>query len=165
MKKIFISVLAAVMIGATLMGCGAKDNNGTQVEQSNVKMSMSASDMTNKLVEADMVRMPMPVDDQMANEIYHLNLDDVEEYGIAETGISPGNSAIIIVKAKEGKIDSVKESVDKILEDKIGKAFYPEEEKVVKSSEVKVKGNYVSLFVLPQDQLEEANKIYEEAFK
>ncbi|HHD2751577.1 TPA: DUF4358 domain-containing protein [Clostridium perfringens] len=165
MKKFFVSILAAAMIGATLMGCGAKNNDGTQVEQSNIQMSMSASDMTNKLVEADMVRMPMPVDEQTAKEVYHLNLDDIEEYGIAETGISPGNSAIIIVKAKEGKVDSVKESVDKILEDKIGKAFYPEEEKVAKSSEVKVNGNYVSLFVLPQDQLEEANKIYEEAFK
>ncbi|EGT3617254.1 DUF4358 domain-containing protein [Clostridium perfringens] len=164
MKKFFISVLAAAMIGATLTGCGAKDKDGTKVEQSNVKMSMSASDMANKLVEAGLVNMPMPVDEQTAKEVYHLNLDDVEEYGIAETGISPGNSTIIIFKAKDGKVDSVKESVDKILEDKIGKAFYPEEQKVAEASEVRVKGNYVSLFVLPQEQLEEANKIYEEAF-
>ncbi|MDV5106429.1 hypothetical protein R2R32_09360 [Clostridium perfringens] len=40
------------MIGATLTSCGAKDNNGTNVEQSDIKMSMSASDMTNKLVDA-----------------------------------------------------------------------------------------------------------------
>lgn len=166
MKKFFISVLAAAMIGATLTGCGGdNDKGGTEVEQNNVQLSMSASDMTNKLVEAEMVRMPMPVDDTIANEVYHLNLDDVEEYGIAETGISPGNSAIIIVKAKEGKVDSVKESVDKILEDKIGKAFYPEEKEVAEASEVKVNGNYVSLFVLPADQLEEANTMYEEAFK
>lgn len=164
MRKFLISVLAATMIGATLTACGGQKDNTSKVEQSNVSMSMSASEMTNKLVEAEMVRMPMPVDDQMVNELYHLNLEDVEEYGIAETGISPGNSAVIIVKAKDGKVDSVKESVDKILEDKIGKAFYPEEKEVAESSEVKVKGNYVSLFVLPKDQLEEANKIYGEAF-
>ncbi len=51
MKKFLISVLAATMIGATLTSCGAKDNNGTKVEQSDIKMSMSASDMTNKLVD------------------------------------------------------------------------------------------------------------------
>ena len=130
MKKFLISVLASVMIGATLTSCGAKDNNGTNVEQSDIKMSMSASDMTNKLVDAGMVIMPMPVDDQMAKELYHLNLDDVEEYGISETGISPGNSLIIIAKAKEGKVESVKASLDKVLEDKIGKAFYPEEKEI-----------------------------------
>ena len=161
MKKFLISVLAAAMIGATLTSCGAKDNNGTKVEQSDIKMSMSASDMTNKLVDAGMVIMPMPVDDQMAKELYHLNL----EYGISETGISPGNALIIIAKAKEGKVESVKASLDKVLEDKIGKAFYPEEKEIAESSEVKVKGNYVSLFILPQDQLEEANKIYEGEFK
>lgn len=165
MKKFLISVLAAAMIGATLTSCGAKDNNGTKVEQSNINLSMSASDMTNKLVDSGMVIMPMPVDDQMAKELYHLNLDDVEEYGISETGRSPGNALIIIVKAKEGKVESVKESLDKVLEDKIGKAFYPEEKEIAESSEVKVKGNYVSLFILPQDQLEEANKIYEGEFK
>ena len=161
MKKFLISVLAAAMIGATLTSCGAKDNNGTKVEQSDIKMSMSASDMTNKLVDAGMVTMPVPLDD----EIYHLNLSDVEEYGISETGISPGNSLIIIAKAKEGKVESVKASLDKVLEDKIGKAFYPEEKEIAESSEVKVKGNYVSLFILPEDQLEEANKIYEGEFK
>lgn len=165
MKKFLISVLAAAMIGATLTACGAKDNNGTKVEQSNINLSMSASDMTNKLVDSGMVIMPMPVDDQMAKELYHLNLEDVEEYGISETGRSPGNALIIIVKAKEGKVESVKESLDKVLEDKIGKAFYPEEKEIAESSEVKVKCNYVSLFILPQDQLEEANKIYEGGFK
>lgn len=123
MKKFLISVLAAAMIGATLTSCGAKDNNGTKVEQSDIKMSMSASDMTNKLVDAGMVTMPVPLDDEIAKEIYHLNLSDVEEYGISETGISPGNSLIIIAKAKEGKVESVKASLDKVLEDKIGKAF------------------------------------------
>ncbi|MDT7962410.1 DUF4358 domain-containing protein [Clostridium perfringens] len=165
MKKFLISVLAAAMIGATLTSCGAKDNNGTKVEQSDIKMSMSASDMTNKLVDAGMVTMPVPLDDEIAKEIYHLNLSDVEEYGISETGISPGNSLIIIAKAKEGKVESVKASLDKVLEDKIGKAFYPEEKEISESSEVKVKGNYVSLFILPEDQLEEANKIYEGEFK
>lgn len=164
MKKIFISILAAAIIGTTLTGCG-RSKDSSQVEQNQVQLSMSASDMINKLVEAGMVRMPTPVDDQIANEVYHLNLDDVEEYGIAETGISPGNSSIIIVKAKEGKVDSVKESVNKILEDKIGKAFYPEEKEVAESSEVKVNGNYISLFVLPDDTFKEANAMYEESFK
>ncbi|WP_300349433.1 DUF4358 domain-containing protein [Clostridium sp.] len=164
MKKFFISILTAVMIGATFTGCsGVKGDNDTKLEH--VNLSMSASDIVNKLVDKDIVSMPIPVDDKMANEVYHLNLEDIYEYGIAETGISPGVATVVIVKAKEGKRDSVKESLNKILEDKIGKAFYPEEKEVAESSEVKVNGDYVSLFILPEESLNEANKIYEEAFK
>ena len=40
MKKFLISVLASVMIGATLTSCGAKDNNGKNVEQSDMTIHM-----------------------------------------------------------------------------------------------------------------------------
>lgn len=164
MKKFLISVLASVMIGSTLNSCGFRDISSTNSKKYGIELSISASDMTKKLVDKGMVSMPMPVDDKMASEIYHLNLDDIEEYGISETGRTPGNALIIIVKAKDGKVESAKESLDKVLEDKIGRAFYPEEKDILDSSDVMVRGNYISLFILPKDQLIEANKIYEDGF-
>lgn len=164
MKKFLISVLAATMIGASFIGC-TSNSESSKVQESQVNLSVSAEEMANKLVEEGFVVMPMPVDESMAQEVYHLNLDDVDEYGIAETGRSPGNSLVIIVKAKDGKVDSVKDSLNKVLEDKIGKAFYPEEKEIAESSEVVVDGNYVSLFVLPKEQLEEAKNLYKEQFK
>ena len=164
MKKILISVLAATMIGAFFIGC-TSNSEPSKVQESQVNLSINAEEMANKLVEEGFVVMPIAVDEAMAEEIYHLNLDNVEEYGIAETGRSPGNSLVMIVKAKEGKVDSVKDSLNKVLEDKIGKAFYPEEKEIAESSEVEVNGNYVSLFILPNEQLEEAKSLYMEQFK
>ena len=101
----------------------------------------------------------------MASEIYHLNLDDVEDYGILETQISPGPGFIMVVKAKEGKVDAVKTSVDQVLKDKVGKAFYPEEQEITESAEVKVDGNLVSLFILNSEVASEAQSTYEELIK
>ena len=101
----------------------------------------------------------------MASEIYHLNLDDVEDYGILETQISPGPGFIMVVKAKEGKVDAVKASVEQVLQDKIGKAFYPEEQEITESAEVKVDGNLVSLFILNSEVASEAQSTYEKLIK
>lgn len=101
----------------------------------------------------------------MAAEIYHLNLDDVEDYGILETQISPGPGFIMVVKAKEGKVDAVKASVEQVLQDKIGSAFYPEEQEVAENAQVKVDGNLVSLFILNSVVSSDAEKDYENLIK
>ena len=89
----------------------------------------------------------------------------MEDYGILETGISPGPGFIMVVKAKEGKVDEVKASVEEVLQDKIGSAFYPEEQEVSESAEVKVDGDLVSLFILNSVVSEDAKAKYEELIK
>ena len=163
MKKILVSVLIAVMVGATLTGCkNSNSENGTGVEQTN---SVSAKEIVNKLNEKEYVRGALEADDVMAAEIYHLNLDDVEDYGILETQISPGPGFIMVVKAKEGKVDAVKASVEQVLQDKIGSAFYPEEQEVAENAQVKVDGNLVSLFILNSVVSSDAAKDYENLIK
>lgn len=164
MKKILISALIAIMVGATLTGCGNKNaGNNPSVQQQT--SSVSAKEVVEKLNEEGFVRMPIEIDDTMASEIYHLNLDSVEDYGILETGISPGPGFIMVVKAKEGKVDEVKASVEEALQDKIGSAFYPEEQEVSESAEVKVDGDLVSLFILNSVVSEDAKAKYEELIK
>mgnify|MGYP004622588171 CR=1 FL=1 len=104
MKKILVSTLIAVMIGATLTGCGNKNSgNSSSVEQSTQQTnSVSAKEIVEKLNEKEYVRAAAEIDDTMASEIYHLNLDDIEDYGILDTQISPGPGFIMVVKAKEG---------------------------------------------------------------
>ena len=149
MKKILVSTLIAIMIGATLTGCGNKNTgNSSSTEQSEQqKASVSAKDVVEKLNEKEYVRAAAEIDDTMASEIYHLNLDDIEDYGILETQISPGPGFIMVVKAKDGKVDDVKASVEQVLQDKVGNAFYPAEKEIAESAEVKVDGNLVSLFI------------------
>ena len=167
MKKILVSTLIAIMIGATLTGCGNKNTgNSSSTEQSEQqKASVSAKDVVEKLNEKEYVRAAAEIDDTMASEIYHLNLDDIEDYGILETQISPGPGFIMVVKAKEGKVDAVKASVEQVLQDKIGKAFYPEEQEITESAEVKVDGNLVSLFILNSEVASEAQSTYEKLIK
>ena len=167
MKKILVSTLIAVMIGATLTGCGNKNSgNSSSVEQSTQQTnSVSAKEIVEKLNEKEYVRAAAEIDDTMASEIYHLNLDDIEDYGILETQISPGPGFIMVVKAKEGKVDEVKASVEQVLQDKIGSAFYPEEQEVSESAEVKVDGDLVSLFILNSVVSEDAKAKYEELIK
>lgn len=167
MKKILVSTLIAVMIGATLTGCGNKNSgNSSSVEQSTQQTnSVSAKEIVEKLNEKEYVRAAAEIDDTMASEIYHLNLDDIEDYGILETQISPGPGFIMVVKAKEGKVDEVKASVEQVLQDKIGSAFYPEEQEVSESAEVRVDGNLVSLFIVNSDVSADAQATYEKLIK
>ncbi|WP_297713552.1 DUF4358 domain-containing protein [Clostridium sp.] len=167
MKKILVSTLIAIMIGATLTGCGNKNvGNSSSTEQNEQQTSsVSAKDVVEKLNEKGYVRAAAEIDDTMASEIYHLNLDDVEDYGILETQISPGPGFIMVVKAKEGKVDAVKASVEQVLQDKIGNAFYPQEQEIAESAEVKVDGNLVSLFILNSEVASDAQSTYEELIK
>ncbi len=211
MKKILVSLLVAAMVGATLTGCGSKPEggNGSSVEQTS---SVSAKDVVDKMteegyvrmpmeidetqakemyhinmddvenygiaetgispgpglivvVEEGYVRMPMEIDETQAKEMYHINMDDVENYGIAETGISPGPGLIVVVKAKDGKVDAVKEAVEQIKADKVGSAFYPDEKDVAEKATVEVNGNFVSLFLLNEEVAAEAENFYKDAIK
>lgn len=163
MKKLLVSTLIAVMVGATLTGCGNKDvGNGSSVEQSS---SVSAKDVVAKLGEEEYVRMPAEIDDTMAKDIFHLNLDDVEDYGILVTQISPGPGVIAVVKAKEGKVEDVKASLEQYLQDQIGNAFYPEEQEAAENAKVEVNGNLVSLFLLNSEVASDAEAKYAELIK
>ena len=71
----------------------------------------------------------------------------------------------MVVKAKEGKVDAVKASVEQVLQDKIGSAFYPEEQEVAENAQVKVDGNLVSLFILNSVVSSDAEKDYENLIK
>ena len=167
MKKILVSTLIAIMVGATLTGCGNKNSgNSSSVEQSTQQTnSVSAKEIVEKLNEKQYVRAAAEIDDTMASEIYHLNLDDVEDYGILETQISPGPGFIMVVKAKDGKVDAVKASVEQVLQDKVGNAFYPAEKEIAESAEVKVDGNLVSLFIVNSDVSADAQATYEKLIK
>lgn len=156
MKRKVIGMLMCGILAVSAMGCSAKNespesNNGTNVEQGaeeNTAKEINVKEVVDKMVEAGYIRMPMEMDETTAKDMYHINLDDVEEYAIAETGISPGPGLIVMVKAKEGKLDDVKASVEKIKEDKVGQAFYPDEQEAAENSKVETVGNvvYYTLF-------------------
>ncbi|MCQ2969586.1 MAG: DUF4358 domain-containing protein [Clostridium sp.] len=156
MKKVLISGLMLAMVSSALIGCG---------KTTEVNSNITAKEIASQMIEENYLRAPMEASDSMASELYHLNLDDVENYAIYETQISPGPGFIMIVKAKEGKLESVKNSMEKVLEDKIGNAFYPDEREIAEKATIEVDGNFVSLFLLNSEVEADAEKLYNKLIK
>lgn len=153
MKKRVISLLSIMMIGAVISGCGAKSEKaqdvatGIFVEES--KKNASTKEITDKILESVEIRATGPIEGELAEQQYYLNLDDVEEFSIQNGMINTGLESIAIIKAKEGKVDSVKASLEKVKEDKKKAAFYPGEAESAEAAEIKVEGNYVGFFIVP----------------
>ena len=147
MRKFVAIMMMAVASTAALVGCSGEQ---TQVESgTNTQVEKAPlEDLLNQMLEQNLVRMPMEVDETLAQEAYHIDLNVVDEYAIAETGISPGPGLVVMAKAKEGKVDEVKANMEALLQDKIGNAFYPAEQEAAENAEIIVDGNYVALFIL-----------------
>lgn len=166
-KKTLSALLCGAMIFMTV-GCSSKDasnNNNSVVENNSAaeESSVSVKEVLASILEKEYIPMPIEADDTTATDMYHLNLDDVEEYGIAETGRSPGVGFVAIAKAKEGKLESVQASFEKIKEDKIANAFYPDEIETAKNLTVETVGNIVYMSVFYDNVNEEAQKLIKDA--
>lgn len=168
MIKKSISALLCTALVFSVVGCSKTDNtnkndNNSAVVENNKEESkdVSVKDLVSSVVDAGYIRMPGEVDDTTAKDVYHINLDDVEEYAIAETMITPGPGLMVAVKAKEGKLDAVKAAVEQIKADKVGNAFYPEEVEIASKAEVKAVGNIVYLTLFNSEVNEEAQALIE----
>ena len=166
MKKLVAALMILVASTTALVGCGAEKTN-TEVK-SNTEAAVEKApleELLNQMVEAGAVRMPMPVDETLAQEAYHIDLEVVEEYAIAQTGISPGPGLIVMVKAKEGQLDQAKANMEALLEAQVGNAFYPAEQEAAEKAEIIVEGNYVALFILNDEVKESTVKMFTESTK
>lgn len=164
MKKIIISLLTTLMIGTAITGCSTKGLEGNSTK------NISTSDIVSKIKEEVEMRITGPIEGELAKEQYHLNLDDIEEFSIENGMMNTGLESIAVVKAVDGKVDSVKESLEKVIEDKKAAAFYPGELEAVEAAELKIIGNYVGLFIIPdseegQKNSEKAASIFETSLK
>lgn len=105
MKKILVSALIAIMVGATLTGCGKANNGNNQsVEQGTGQTSsVSAKEVVEKLSEEELFMMPTMVDDEMAKDIYHLNLEDIVELWNISSRCDSTTRCYNSSKSKRGK--------------------------------------------------------------
>ncbi|MEG2290482.1 MAG: DUF4358 domain-containing protein [Clostridium sp.] len=165
MKKIASIILSGIMI-LGLVGCSSAGSSDKGEKDKNIP---TASIVTS-IKEGIEMRPTGPVEGELAKTQYHLNLDDVEEYSIENGMMNSGLEAIAVVKAKAGKVDSVKASLEKVKEDKKAAAFYPGEPEAVEAAKIEVIGNYVALIIIPdyeegQKNTEKAVEILKEALK
>ena len=162
MKKILISMLLVSAVAVSMVGCGnkteGKDNN-TNVEQneqvngseeSNESGDLNVKGIMDGILALNSIPMPMEINEEDAEAIYHLDLNNVEEFAISVCGRSPGVGLAVLVEAKEGKVDSVK----------VANAFYPMEQEAYENAKVEVNGNLVSLIVVDSSVQEEVTNYF-----
>lgn len=165
MKKIISILLTGIMI-LGLVGCSSQDGDSNQ----NTNKNVPTSEIVNSIKEGIEIRMTGPVDEELVKNQFHLNLDDVEEYTIEKGMVNTGLETLAVVKAKEGKVDSVKASLEKVIEDKKAEAFYPGEAEAIEGAKIQVVGNYVALLIIPDyeeglNSSQKAIDIFNEALK
>ncbi|MEG1254294.1 DUF4358 domain-containing protein [Clostridium sp.] len=163
MKKIVSILLSGIMI-LGLVGCSSSGSKDEDVK------NVLTADIVGNIKEGLEMRATGPVEGELAETQYYLNLNNIEEYSIENGMINTGLEAIAVIKAKDGKVDSVKESLKKVIEDKKVAAFYPGELEAVESAKIEVVGNYVALLLIPdyeegQKNTEKAVEIFKEALK
>lgn len=166
MKKLAVIMMLLVASTSALVGCAGEQ---TKVESGSGETAQvekaPLQDLLTEMTEADLVRMPMPIDETLAQEAYHIDLETVDEYALAETGISPGPGLIVMAKAKDGQVDQVKANMEALLQDKVGNAFYPDEREAAENAEILVDGNYVALFILNSEVEETAVNMFKDSKK
>lgn len=165
MKKIISILLTGIMI-LGLVGCSSQDGDSNH----NTNKNVPTSEIVNSIKEGIEIRMTGPVDEELVKNQFHLNLDDVEEYTIEKGMVNTGLETLAVVKAKEGKVDSVKASLEKVIEDKKAEAFYPGEAEAIEGAKIQVVGNYVGLLIIPDyeeglNSSQKAIDIFNEALK
>lgn len=158
MKKFIMLIVTLILCMSMLAGCGG----GKAPE---VVPTITSGEIVSQMVEQDFVRMPMEIDEVGAQERYRIDLGLVEDYAIAETGISPGPGLIVVAKAKPDQVQNVVANMEKLLEDKVGNAFYPDEVEAAQQAEVIVNGPYVGLLILNSEVKDDGIKMFNDLTK
>lgn len=163
MKKLLSILLATLMFGTFLTGCGSNGNDAPK--EVTLKEETTIQSIVQKISDANKITMPAEADDTIAKDLFHLNLDDVEEYNIQYAMVMNSSDNIALVKAKDGKVDSVKASLETRLTDvrKSFEQYLPDQKEKANNGKVIVKGNYVMLLIV--EKLDEAEKTFNESFK
>lgn len=154
MKRILSLLLAAAfMLSATACG-GPKNAPGTIKEDKTLQDVLDAVDakFNEKYdYEYGAIAMKMPVSDKYLSDFADLDASAYDEYAGGASVSMTNSDTLFAVKAKEGKVDVVKEALEKRLADLTAQyEFYGVNGSYdrAKAGEVYVKGNYVFLIVV-----------------
>lgn len=154
MKKI-AKILSGILICTSLVACGSKEPS--------LKDGVTVKDVVTKVVEKAPMQMPMELDDTTVSDLTTINLDDVEEYAITKAMIMNSADVTAIVKAKDGKVESVKAALQEMLDTEKNNAYLPEQKEKVENAVLIEKGNYVILLI--NEDVKAAEEAVNECFQ
>lgn len=154
-KRIRLPLLAAaIMAGITLFaGCGQTASDKTAQE---VYDAIQSAFMETYGVEA-IPNSPMQVDDTTLEQKFYLSPDEVEGYAGVIAGMMTNCDELLVVQAKKGEVENVREALEKALQDqKDAFGFYPVMNNTERLDAAKVvtQGDYAALLIVgisPED--------------
>lgn len=171
MKKKVCAILLSSLMAVSMVGCGNKadkveNGNGQNVENSaEVTPSVSAKELVDAVVAGNFISMPAQVNDDMAKDMYGLNLENIEEYAIAETQMSASMGLIIAAKAKEGKLEDVKANIEAFRTSRLEGFNYPAQAEAYEKSKVEVAGDIVYYAIFAEEVAADAQKTIADMLK
>lgn len=174
MKKV-TAVLLALLLTVSFTACSKKENSSSsgssgsstgssetgssREEESDKPSEPSGESAASGVTPEDFVKEVVgaipdlsleQIDEQMLTEMYHVNMDDVEEFYGQMSMVNVLAFDFVVVKAKEGRADAVKEALETRKQDRI-KEFeqYPVNDNDIhtQNAQVIAKGDYVILLV------------------
>ena len=152
MKKIISIILAACLVAAMLVGCSNTNNNKSSNE---LKEGATLSDIVEKIQSDIGITMASEIDDTLLKDIYGINKEDVEEYAGKMSMVMTSSDTFLIVKAKEGRVETIKSALEARRETIIESQYLPAEIEKANAGKVYTKGNYVALIVIGNTMVEE----------
>lgn len=141
MKK-FIKGLSLLLLCTTFVACGSSKTSGSEL-----KDGLTAKDVVMKVEEKAPMQMPMEWNEEMAEDFGKLNLDDVEDFAITKALIINSADIAAVVKAKDGKVGSIKASLQEMLDTEKNNAYLPDQSEKIENAILTEKGNYVILLI------------------
>lgn len=141
MKKLLKS-LSLILVCTSFVACGTKSSNTSEL-----KDGLTAKDVVQKVEEKAPMQMPMEFDEELAKDIAKLDLDNVEDYAITKASVIISADIAAVVKAKDGKVEEVKATLQEMLDTEKNNAYLPEQKEKVENAVLKEKGNYVILLI------------------
>jgi len=154
MKKI-TKLLSGILVCASLVACGTKG--------SELKEGITVADVVAKVEEKAPMQMPMKLDDSTVSDLTTINLEDVEEYAITKAMIINSADVTAIVKAKDGKVESVKSALQEMLNTEKNNAYLPDQKEKTENAILTEKGNYVILLI--NEDVKSAEKAVNKCFE
>lgn len=157
MKK-FFKGLSLLLLCTTFVACGGSKTSGSEL-----KDGLTAKDVVMKVEEKAPMQMPMEWNEEMAGDFGKLNLDDVEDFAITKALIMNSSDIAAVVKAKDGKVESIKASLQEMIDTEKNNAYLPDQKEKIENAILTQRGNYVILLI--NSDIKAAEAAVNECFK
>lgn len=166
------TILIIALLSAVVIGCGKNDSNGntadSEKEEAGYKNDVSTDSLKDAVAEAlgENYWPNMSIEADMLEGMMELNSDSYDEFTAEMPMISTNVDTLIIVKAKDGAGETVKEALSKYQENlKNDTLQYPMNLPKIQASKIETYGNYVCYVQLGADTQTAADESEEAAIK